>query len=131
VLAVAAVGVEGSRCWRLMSYPTDQAGRQQLADELTAKGLMPTQTKHHFDRGKIDRMADAMRNGTFDWSLGSLQPVVLGPSAEVIGGHHRVIAAHLAGIDSTTVQGAWPQVRRLPFNYRPVFNWIDVLPDVP
>jgi hypothetical protein len=112
-------------------YPTDQPGRQQLADELTARGLKPAQTKQHFDRDKINRMVDAMKDGSFDWNKASLQPVILGPDGEVVGGHHRVIAAHLAGIDLTAVPGPRPQVQRLPKNFRPVSDWIDVLPDVP
>jgi hypothetical protein len=42
------------------AYPADRAGRQQLADELTANGLRPTQGKQHFDPDKIDKMAEAM-----------------------------------------------------------------------
>jgi hypothetical protein len=112
-------------------YPTDQAGRQQLADELAAKGFKPTQGKQHFDRDKINKMMDAMKDGTFDWNKASLQPVILGPNGEVLGGHHRVIAAHLSGIDLTAVPGSRPQVQRLPKNFRPVSDRIGVLPDVP
>jgi hypothetical protein len=111
-------------------YPTDQAGRQQLADELTARGLKPTQTKPHFDRDKINKMADTMKDGSFDWNKASLQPVIMGPNGEVLGGHHRVIAAHLAGVDLATVPGPRPQFQSLPQNLRPVHDWIDVLPDV-
>jgi hypothetical protein len=71
-----------------------------------------------------------MRDGSFDWSKASLQPVILGPKGEIMGGHHRVIAAQLAGIDLTAVHGPRPQVQRLPKNYRPEEQWIDVLPDV-
>lgn len=112
-------------------YPADQAARQQLAAALAAKGLKPTQTKPHFDRDKINKMAAAMEDGSFDWKKASLQPVILGPKGEVLGGHHRVIAAHLAGIDLGTVAGPRPQVQRLPKSYRPLYDWIDVLPDVP
>jgi hypothetical protein len=105
-----AVSVPGA------NYPTSQSGRLQLADELTAKGLTPTQGKQHFDRDKIDRMTDAMSDGSFDWNKASLQPVILGPNGEVMGGHHRAIAAHLAGIDLTKVPGSQPQVRRLLTN---------------
>jgi hypothetical protein len=112
-------------------FPTDAVGRQQLADELTAKRLKPTQAKQHFDRDKINAMVAAMRAGTFDWNRASYQPVILGPNGEVMGGHHRVIAAHLAGIDLTAVPGPRPQVQRLPMNYRVVYDWIGVLPDVP
>ncbi len=113
------------------SYPTTQTERQQLADELAARGLKPTQGKQHFDRAKIDKIVDAMKDGSFDWNKASLQPVILGPAGEVMGGHHRVIASHLAGIDLTKVPGPRPQVQRLPQNYRPEHQWIDVLPDVP
>ncbi|HTU90230.1 MAG TPA: ParB/RepB/Spo0J family partition protein [Gemmataceae bacterium] len=114
----------------MANYPSDQAERQQLADELTAKGLKPTQKKQHFDRDKIDKMIEAIQDGSFDWNKASLQPVILGPNGEIMGGHHRVIAAHLAGIDLTAVPGPRPQVQRLPKNYRPEELWIDVLPDV-
>jgi hypothetical protein len=113
------------------SYPTDPAGRQQLADELAATGLKPTQTKQNFDPGKINKMVDAMKDGSFEWDKASLQPVILGPHDEILGGHHRVIAAHLAGIDLSTVPGPRPQVQRLPTSFRPVSDWIDVLPDAP
>lgn len=111
-------------------YPAGDAGRQQLADELAAAGWTPTQRKLHFDRDKIGRMANAMADGSFDWSRVSLQPVILGPNGEVLGGHHRVVAAHLAGIDLTAVAGARPQVQRLPVNHRPVHDWAIVLPEV-
>lgn len=127
----------GSREWGFAvwadnsCFPTDQAGRQQLADELAAKGFKPTQGKQHFDPDKINNMVDAMEDGSFDWNRANLQPVILGPNGEVMGGHHRVIAAHLPGIDLTAVPGPRPQVQRLPQNFRPVSDWIDVLPDVP
>jgi len=112
-------------------YPTTSAGRQQLADDLAGRGLTPTQGKQHFDRDKIDAMVDAMKDGSFDWNTASLQPVIMGPNGEVMGGHHRVIAGHLAGVDLTTIPGPRPQVQRLPRNFRPEYEWIDVLPDVP
>jgi hypothetical protein len=112
-------------------YPSDQAGRRQLADELTAKGWKPTQAKQHFDRDKIDKMVGAMKGGSFDWNKASLQPVILGPNREILGGHDRVVAAHLAGIDLTTIPGPRSQVYRLAKNFRPVSAWIDVLPDAP
>jgi hypothetical protein len=111
-------------------YPTDLAGRQALADALAAKGLKPTQTKRNFDRDRINLMAEAMNNGTFDWNKASLQPVILGPMGEVLGGHHRIVAAHLAGIDLTAVPGLRPQIQVLPQSFRAIFDWIDVLPDV-
>lgn len=112
-------------------FPIDQAGRQQLADELTAAGFKPTQGKKAFNCDKINRMVDAMMDGSFDWNKASFQPIIMGPNGEIMGGHHRVIAAHLAGIDLTAVPGPRPQIHTLPQNYRPVFDWIDVLPDVP
>lgn len=113
-----------------LCYPTDPTGRQQLADDLSAQEFVPTQAKQHFDRDKINAMIDAMKDGSFDWSRASLQPVILGPNGEILGGHHRVIAAHLAGIDLAAIPGPRPQIQRLPKNFRPTFAWIDVLPDV-
>lgn len=114
-----------------VDYPTTSAGRQQLADELAARGLVPTQGKADFDRDKITSMARAMAAGSFGWNAASLQPVILGPNGEVMGGHRRVVAAHIAGVDLDAVPGPRPQVRRLPQNYRPEYEWVDVLPDVP
>lgn len=112
------------------AYPTDEFGRRQLSDELTAKCFQPTQAKHHFDIDKINKMIATMKDGSFDWIKSSLQPIILGPNDEILGGHHRIIAAHLAGIDLMNVAGPRPQVRRLRYNFRPVFDWIDVLPEV-
>lgn len=109
-------------------YPTDQVGRSDLAFQLSQIGFKPTQAKRSFDRNKINVMVTAMEDGTFDWKKAAFQPVILGPINEILGGHHRVITAHLAGIDLNSVTG--PQVQRLPMNYRPVYNWFDVLPDV-
>ena len=114
----------------MATYPTTEAERRILADELQARGLKPTQGKHHFDRAIIERMVDAMQDGTFDWNKAGLQPVIIRPAGEVLGGHHRVVAAHLAGIDLSAIPGPRPQVRTLPQNFRPENEWIDVLPDV-
>jgi len=112
-----------------ITYPVDAGGRQRLADELTARGLKPTQSKQHCHIAAINGMIAAMLQGTFDWHRSSQRPVILGPNGEVLGGHHRIIAAHLAGIDLTTI--SWPQVFTLPQCYRPVYDWVDVLPDAP
>lgn len=111
-------------------YPATDAGRQQLVAELTARGLVHTQGKADFSRATIDAMAAAMADGSFDWITSGLQPVVLGPGGEVLGGHHRVVAAHLTGTDLSSVPGPRPQVQRLPVSYRPAYLWADVLPDV-
>src|SRR5438445_492323 len=95
----------------IMPYPTDQAGRQQLADELTARGLKPTQLQRDFRRDDINSMINDMLDGSFDWNTASLRPIVLGPNGEILGGHHRIVAAHLAGIDLTTIPGPRPQVQ--------------------
>ncbi|MBI1832878.1 MAG: hypothetical protein HYR84_15675 [Planctomycetes bacterium] len=113
-----------------MPYPTDEAGRQQLADELAARGLKPTQAKKNFKRAKLDKMIEAMITGSFDWGMASLRPVVIGLDGEILGGHHRIIAAHLAGIDLTTVPGPRPQIQTVPHCFRVVYSWIDVLPEV-
>jgi hypothetical protein len=111
-------------------YPSTPAGRQSLADELTAMGYVPTQAQSCFDRGKIDAMCQEMRRGTFDWHRSSLQPIILGPCKEILGGHHRVVAAHLAGVDLARSNGGPPQVYTLGQSYRAARAWIDVLPDV-
>lgn len=111
-----------------MAYPTDEAGRQQLADELTAKGLKPTQRKGRFRRAHINRIVSDMMDGSFDWADSARQPIFIGPEGQIANGHHRIIAAHLAGIDLAAAPGQ--QIRRLARCLRPDFAWIDVLPDV-
>lgn len=114
-------------------YPSDETARIILAMELTSEGFVPTQGKEDFDRDKIDGMAVAMSlpsgdAGAFDWRAAALRPVVLGPNGEVLGGHHRVVAAHLAGIDLWSIPR---QVQRQPQVYRDaLFRWDQVLPDV-
>lgn len=110
------------------SYPTDPAEREDLADQLAASGFIPTQVRRHFDPEKIKAMVAAMAAGTFDWTAAGLQSVILGPAGEVINGHHRVVAAYLAGIDLAAVPGPRPQVQLVPRNFRPTYDWLDVLP---
>lgn len=112
-----------------MCYPNTVVGRQQLANQLAGRGLKPTQQQHAFDRDKISQMADAMTTGVFDWRASSLEPIIISPSGEVLGGHHRVIAAHLAGVDLNNVPGGFRQVYRYPNAGRPVFAWDVVLPN--
>jgi len=111
-------------------YPTTDAGRDDLALKLTIFGFHPTQGKTQFKKVKLERMANDMSNGKFNWKRSSLQPVILDPAGEILGGHHRIVAACLAGIDLTTIPGPLPQVQLVAKNLRPVYAWIDVLPDV-
>lgn len=108
-------------------YPQDAVARQDLADALTAAGFKPRQPKSRFSRATIEAMAIAMKSGQFAWNRSAMQPAILGPNGEVLGGHHRVIAACLAGIDLKAIPG---QVYSIAPVYRPVYDWIDVLPDV-
>lgn len=112
----------------MIGYPTSDVERLQLAEDLTRLGFIPTQNRHSFDRLKIETMIAAMVDGSFDWMAASLRPVILGPMGEVLGGHHRVVAAAIVGIDLTAISGSLPQVQRLAFNHRPVYDWVDVLP---
>jgi hypothetical protein len=111
-------------------YPTDAAGRQQLADDLVAKGYTPTQEKDKFSVEKINVMVEAMQDGSFNYTQASLRPIVLGPKGEVLGGHHRIVAAHLAGVDLATIPGPRPQIQNVAKSFRLEYEWIDVLPDV-
>lgn len=113
----------------MIGYPASDAERVQLADELTRLGFVPTQDRRSFFRAKVEMMIAAMLDGSFDWAASSLRPVILGPSGEVLGGHHRVVAAAIVGIDLTTIPGPRPQVQQVAFNHRPVYDWVDVLPD--
>ena len=112
-----------------VTYPATDDARRRLAEELTDAGFVPTQEQHDFDLAKIKGSAGAMSDGSFNRNRASLRPVVLGPAGEVVGGHHRVVAAHLAGIDLAEVPGGRPQLQRVSQNFRPEYDWADVLPD--
>jgi hypothetical protein len=107
-------------------YPTDQAGRQALADTLTQAGFKPTQDLSKMRKADIEAIAAALTKGAdaFWASITKYKKVVIGPGGEIMDGHHRVIASVLAG------KSILPdQIFRFPGqNLRPVFNWIDVLP---
>ena len=106
------------------NYPTDAAGVQQLADCLAAAGVKPMQGLCKMRKVDIEQIAAAMaKDSDAFWAgVSPFKKVIIGPSGEVMDGHHRVIASVLSG-------KAIPesQIFRFPgTNMRPVFNWIDV-----
>jgi hypothetical protein len=109
-----------------VSYPIDAAGRQQLADLLDRSGFKPTQVRSKMRIADIEQIADAMLKdaGAFWATVSPFKKMIIGPGGEVLDGHHRVIASVISGkpIPAT-------QIFRFPGTVqRPVFNWIDVLP---
>src|SRR5947208_557032 len=110
-------------------YPATDAERQQLADRLTQKGLIPTQSRRRMVKAKIEQMVKDMQNNRFDWNASAREPVQLSPRNEVYGGHHRLIAAEIAGIDLLNIPGQWIRLTATS-SVRPSFHWIDVLPAV-
>jgi hypothetical protein len=106
-------------------YPTDAAGIQKLADNLSATGFMPTQPLSKMDRVKIEQMAQDMANGVFDWSkFKPWEKIMIAQGGEIMNGHHRLIASVLSGIPIPADQ----MIRFPGQNLRPVYRWIDVLP---
>jgi hypothetical protein len=106
-------------------YPSDAAGIQQLADDLLVAGFKPTQPASRMNKAKIDRMADDMANGAFDWSkFKPWEKVIVAPGGEILDGHHRVIASVVSGMPLPADQVIYFRGA----NLRPVYDWIDVLP---
>jgi len=62
-----------------------------------------------------------MRNGTWDWSLNK---IIVDPEGNIMSGHHRVLAAELAGlpeIPKDSIHLATSVTRR------PVYAWSTIL----
>jgi RHS repeat-associated protein len=80
----------------------------------------PTQTARRFDFAKVDRFAESMRNGTWDWSV---DKIIVDIEGNILSGHHRVLAAERAGvhIPETAIH------RLKTVTSRPVYDWSDIL----
>ncbi|WP_437755251.1 RHS repeat-associated core domain-containing protein [Sorangium sp. So ce1389] len=84
------------------------------------KLFKPTQSARHFDFAKVDRYAEAMRKGTWDWSA---DKIVVDRSGSIISGHHRVLAAERAGVNIPE-----NAIHRLnTVTPRPVYDWVDIV----
>jgi hypothetical protein len=80
------------------TYPADPAERQLLVDKLDATGYKPTQVKRKMDVQTIEEYATDMQNDqTAFWARFTTTPIRIGPGEEIMNGHHRIIAAALAG----------------------------------
>lgn len=80
-------------------------------------------------KSKVELMVEDMKNNRFDWNASAREPVQLSPRNEVYGGHHRLIAAEIAGIDLLNIPGQCVRLTATS-SVRPGFSWIDVLPAV-
>ncbi|WP_433936322.1 SpvB/TcaC N-terminal domain-containing protein [Sorangium cellulosum] len=84
------------------------------------KLFKPTQSARHFDFAKVDRYAEAMRNGTWNWSA---DKIIVDRSGNILSGHHRVLAAERAGVNIPE-----SAIHRLnTVTPRPVYNWADIV----
>jgi ParB-like nuclease domain len=110
-------------------YPTTDAERQDLADKLTQQGLIPTQSQRKMDKVKIESMANAMQDGSFDYQAAALEPILLTRQNEIYGGHHRIIAAQIAGVDVLSMPGQSMQLTHSS-GVRPNYQWTSVLPSI-
>jgi hypothetical protein len=67
----------------------------------TVDGLMTgsrfNATQRIVYRATVDKMAAAMKDGTFDWN-GMDDPIIVDGRQNLLQGHHRVVAARLAGV---------------------------------
>lgn len=92
-------------------------------------GLTPTQTDVH--AGNISAYTEAMKKnpgepGAWDWrhtSNDPLSPMILDAEGRILAGHHRFIAARLAGIEIP--EGVVKTLNRSTAG-RPVYSWSDV-----
>ena len=70
-----------------------------LADLMRNTGLMPTQKKVF--EGMIQQYVEAMKNEEWDWQRTAndpLAPMIRDTDGNILAGHHRFIAAEVAGI---------------------------------
>jgi hypothetical protein len=83
-------------------------------------GLIPTQTE--VSAGRINGFVQDMLGGNWDWSRVTAQnPLILGPDGEIMAGHHRFIAAELAGVDIPE-----SVITHASKNLRPTYSWSEV-----
>lgn len=75
--------------------PKSRWGNWDLKDLMTGSKYKPTQ--RDIFRGTVEEMADAMKAGKFDWAKAELDPIILDPQGTIMQGHHRIVAARLAG----------------------------------
>ncbi len=70
-----------------------------LADLMQNTGLTPTQKKVY--EGMIQQYAEAMQNEEWDWQRTAndpLSPMIKDMAGNILAGHHRFIAAEVAGV---------------------------------
>ena len=111
------------------SFPTDAAGRQAMAGNIVASGFKKTtQRQSKNDAAKIERMAEDMKNGNFDWSkIKQHEKILVDQDGVVMNGNHRVIAAALAGKPIPA-----DQIVKLPIKtVLESLDWIDTIPIKP
>ena len=118
-LAVYNISVAGSRTYAVSAEGLLVHNKPAVAPPTVL--FKPTQTARHFDFAKVDRYADAMRKGTWDWSA---DKIIVDKVGNIVSGHHRVLAAERAG-----VQIPESAIFRLnTVTPRPVYDWSDILP---
>ena len=82
----------------------------------------PTQSARKFDFEKVTDYAKMMGpGGAWDWSLGK---IIIDSEGHIVSGHHRVLAAEIAGLP------AIPESAIFRLNYvtpRPVYEWSVIL----
>lgn len=69
---------------------------------------------------KIESYAEAMSNGSWDWEAMD-QPMEIGPSNEILGGRHRMVAAHMAGVEVPA-----EAITRVGPGYGRIYHWSEV-----
>src|SRR4030095_4571398 len=87
------------------SSPSPQAAPRQTApvrspgplDDLTElmTGSPYKPTQHVIYRGTVEKMAQEMRKGKFNWS-GMEDPIIVDTRGYIQQGHHRIVAARMA-----------------------------------
>jgi hypothetical protein len=84
-------------------------------------GLLPTQAT--VKAPKVNSFAQQMANGTWDWTrIDRRNLILLGPGNEILSGHHRFIAATLAGVEIPE-----SAITRLSKALRPTRPWAEVV----
>jgi RHS repeat-associated protein len=95
----------------------DKLNRLRKGQALLKK-FTSTQSARKFDMSKVQKFADQMQKGTWDWAKSDTK-IIVDSTGKILDGHHRVAAAARAGanIPGSAVETISGQTARAPFSW--------------